>query len=63
MISPYFTLAEAADFLRFSTPKACREWLRRQRIPIVKRGRAVLVLRVSIDEALMRGSKRLRRAS
>ena len=54
-MSPYFTLAEAADYLRFTgvnPSHACRMWLRRHKVPTVKRGRPLLVLRSSLEASL-----------
>lgn len=57
--SPFFTMEEAAAYLRFPSPDACRKWLKRRKIPTEKRGpRMTLVRRVSLDEELKRQQKR-----
>jgi hypothetical protein len=56
--SPYLNTAEAAEYLRFvnkdGTPKlmALHMWLRRNHVPVKKRGRAVLIHRDDLDAAL-----------
>lgn len=56
----FLTIAELTRLLRFdatapSKPEiACRQWLRRQAVPVLKRGRTLLVERRVID-AILRG--------
>jgi hypothetical protein len=59
--SPYLTLPEAAMLLRFdvtapSNPnRACWMWLRRNAVPIRKRGRTILVERAVLERILEDG--------
>ena len=58
MTSPFFTIEEAADYLRFPSAKSCRRWLKSQQVPVEKLGpRLTRVLRVSLDEAIARQRK------
>jgi hypothetical protein len=56
--SPYLTIAEGARFLRFdvtapSDPEgAFRRWLRRQAVPLRKRGRTILIERRHLEAFL-----------
>ena len=50
------TVKELADELRFPNAKACREWLRRERIVCVKRGRVILVDGLDVNKALRKVS-------
>lgn len=57
--SPYLTLDEGARFCRFDATAvnpavAFRKWLHRQAVPIVRRGRVLLVERRVLD-AVLRG--------
>jgi hypothetical protein len=57
--SPFLTLAEGARFVRFDASsklpsKAFRKWLRRHSVPVLRRGRVLLVER-RILEAILRG--------
>jgi hypothetical protein len=58
MTSPYLNTAEAAEYLRFvnkdGTPKlvALHMWLRRNHVPVKKRGRAVLIHRDDLERTL-----------
>jgi hypothetical protein len=51
-VSPWRTVKELRDELRFPSDKACRDWLRRNRIVGVRRGRVILVDRRDIEKAL-----------
>jgi hypothetical protein len=55
--SPYLTLDEGARFCRFDTCQkpavAFRQWLRRQNVPIVRRGRKLLVERHVLEAVLL----------
>lgn len=62
MRSPYFNVAEAAEYLRFVGPRAqksTREWLRANRVPFMKRSEKGewLILKEAIDAALVPGWK------
>ena len=46
------TVKELVTQLRFPTDAACREWLRRQNITTIRRGRVLLVDQFDIDRAL-----------
>lgn len=46
------TVKELRDELRFSSDRACREWLARQGIVGVRRGRVILVDGLDVDRAL-----------
>lgn len=56
----WLTVKEVAERLRFTVTapgdpeKACRQWLQRERIVGVKRGRIVLIDERDIDAALRR---------
>jgi hypothetical protein len=54
--SPFLTLAEGAAYCRFDTcvtpTAAFRKWLHRQAVPIVRRGRMLLVERRVLDLVL-----------
>jgi hypothetical protein len=58
--SEFLTLGEGAELLRFTVtaPKepvqAFREWLHRQAIPVLRRGRVILVERAVLLEMLKR---------
>jgi hypothetical protein len=61
MTSPYLTIPEAAHYLRYTgkrPDKACREFLRRHQVPTFRRGKALLVLRASLDAAIKPTRKR-----
>jgi hypothetical protein len=64
--SPYLTVAEAARFCRFDTcaepREAFRKWARRQGLPMVRRGRMLLVDRRLLEAILHPGSGRVRHA-
>lgn len=51
--SPYRTVAEAADHLRFVSVNAFRQWVRRQGIVPYKRGRVLLYRIEDLDDALV----------
>lgn len=64
MISPYLTTAEAADVLRFTGSDAQRSFLRYAKshaIPLLRRGRVVLVLKSDVVASLVT-ARRSRRA-
>lgn len=46
------TVKELRDELRFSSDNACRQWLRRQGIASVRRGRVILVDGLDVERAL-----------
>jgi hypothetical protein len=46
------TTKELAEELRFPNAKACREWLRREHIVGVRRGRVILVDGLDVQKAL-----------
>lgn len=48
------TVRELADELRFSSEDACRTWLRRHRVPVLRRGRVILVDPRDLDLVLRR---------
>lgn len=48
----YLSLAEAADYLRFPSPKAFHEWTRRQGLRACKAGRTNLYLRVDLERCV-----------
>jgi excisionase family DNA binding protein len=50
--SPYWTTDEAAEYLRFTSPRLFREWAARNSIPLYKRGRLVLVFKQSCLDAV-----------
>lgn len=50
--SPYLTLKEAADYLRYSSAEALLKAIRPQGIPHVKRGRSYLFLPEQLDRWL-----------
>lgn len=56
--SPFLTLEEGARYCRFDDcrrPVVCfRQWLRRQGIPVVRRGRGLLIDRRVLDAVLSR---------
>lgn len=56
--SPYFTYAQAAAFYQFPSTEACRKWIARKDVPVDYRGRSVIVLKASMDEALERERQR-----
>jgi hypothetical protein len=59
--SPYLTTFDAAEYLRFETPDgqpdiiALWKWLKRYRVPTVKRGRTVLIHEDDLKAALKPG--------
>ena len=65
--SPYLTLAEAADFCRFDTCAnpviAFRKWCRRHHVPVVRRGRVLLVNRQVLEHFLEGKAWTVRRRS
>lgn len=71
MESPFFTLEEAADYARFDDCEkpvvAFRKWARREHIPLIARGRKLLVEKAvlksklpTVDERLANHGRRLR---
>ncbi len=50
--SPYLLTEEAATFLRFSTPHLFYKWARRNRVPVLRRGRTLLYRRSVLDAFL-----------
>lgn len=56
-ISPYFTIPEAAEYLRCSRQRV-DDLLSQRRLTRVKEGRRTLVLRSEVDEWLIRGPRR-----
>lgn len=55
----YLSMAEAADYLRFCSVKAFREWTYRARLPKCRAGRKVLFFRKDLDAAVQPEHKRL----
>lgn len=58
MTSPYMTMAEAAEYLRYKEPRAaekCLHFLQRSGVKLLRRGRVYLVRRESIDLLLATG--------
>lgn len=45
------TTAELVDLYRFPTREACRMFLRRHRVPVLRRGRVLLVDTRDMDKA------------
>jgi hypothetical protein len=62
--SPYLTVDEAARFCRFdatapqSIAKSFRAWLHRQAVPIIRRGRVLLIEKRVLEAALRDGGMR-----
>jgi hypothetical protein len=54
--SPFLTLGEAAIYLRFDVcadpARSCRRWLHRHAVPVVRRGRALLIERRVLEAIL-----------
>lgn len=59
--SPFLTLAEGARYCRFDDclqPVVMfRKWLRRQGVPVVRRGRELLIDRRVLDAVLTTGAR------
>jgi hypothetical protein len=59
--SPFLTLEEGARHCRFDTclhpVVAFRQWLRRQGVPVVRRGRVLLIDRRVLDAVLTDASR------
>jgi hypothetical protein len=62
--SPFLTLAEGARFCRFDataprhTTEVFRQWLRRHNVPLVRRGRVLLVDKKVLETVLRDGGTR-----
>lgn len=56
-LSKFMAISEVAELLRFTVTaknpdSACLQWLRRQNVPTLKRGRLVLVERAIVEAML-----------
>lgn len=64
--SPYMTMAEAAEYLRYNGPRAAdiaRQFLQKAGVSLARRGRTYLVRQDSIDAYLETGLSDLDRAA
>ena len=58
--SPYLTMREAAEYLRYTGPhaaEACRQFLRRHGIRLLRRGGRVLLVKRSVLDAFLETGK------
>lgn len=56
--SPYFLTDEAARFLRFRDARLFREWAKRNRVPVLHRGRTLLYRRSVLESFLQQKPSR-----